>query len=270
MRVILLFFLLLSVSWGQEPKLTRTYPVNSGDFTEVKKSIEALLSPQGKVIALEPQRKLIVQDIPSSLSLIDSVMQEVNAPKPNVRIDVTLQEFGDEIQRQFTVEGRTKIGGIDVGNREDRGGRVTLKNQNGGNDSLNAQFLVVQSGGSAAIQIGEEVPFVDYFWSYANGLGLVTGVPHWQKIGSQLRIRPMVVGELITVELLPEITSLVETNPETVQFRKLATTVTIANGGSMVIGGFDNATEEFNRSFFNRGKNKNTRVGNITLKANIQ
>jgi len=238
-------------------RITKSYFVEDASLNDVKASIQGLLSPKGNIIVVDKQKKLIVQDYADNMDLVESLMKEINAPKPNVRVEVTMTEITSETDRDFDLNVRKR--------------KLTVRDLNSGADSLNSQFLMVRSGGSATIQIGEEIPFNDYFWNYASGLGLIGTIEtRWRSIGSRLSIKPTVSGKWITVEVTPEISALVDAKNEIIRFRNLATTVTVEDGGSVPIGGFDGANDEFNRSFFHRGRNKTTRVGQVTLKASLQ
>lgn len=191
-------------------------------------------------------------------------------------------------------------GGLEIG--------VGAVDQRGSSSSLNQQFILVRSGGTGTLEVVREVPLVDFFTRYfagGNAVGpfVLRGpgnvaqlfapggtfeVPEfrWEKAGAQLLVRPTVHGNLITVEVVPQISAIVTANPQKVrdrrinsfltgadqyvQYTRLKTTVTVANGATVTIGGFTGATAEFNRHFFGFGRSSGGTSGSITLKATIQ
>jgi hypothetical protein len=191
-------------------------------------------------------------------------------------------------------------GGLDIG--------VGTVNQRGENSSLNRLFILVRNGGTGTLEVVREVPLVDYLTRYfagGNAVGpfVLRGpgnlvqlfapggtfeVPEfrWEKAGAQLLVRPTVYGNLITVEVVPQISAIVTANPQKVrnrqintyltgadqyvQYTRLKTTVTVANGATVTIGGFTDAPAGFNRHFFGFGNSTGGSVGSITLKATIQ
>ncbi|NNE94114.1 MAG: hypothetical protein HKN23_20905, partial [Verrucomicrobiales bacterium] len=90
------------------------------------------------------------------------------------------------------------------------------------------------------------------------------------------------------VEVVPQISAIVVTNPQKlknrginthltgadqyVSYTRLKTTVTVQNGATVTIGGFTNAPAEFNRAFYgNGGFGSNAgAAGSITLRATIE
>lgn len=270
---ILSFIFSLQINAEETTKITRSYSVAAEEIQSVKTALEGVISSQGKIIVVEKNAQIIVQDLPTQFGMIDEVVQAFNTPKPNVRIEIISTSFGKQSRQTLDVQGRTRIGGVTIGNREQNGINVDFGNNSGTNDSLNSQFLVVRSGGSAAIDVGKDIPFVDYFWSYAQGLGLLSNIQvRWDKIGSQLAIRPKVFGNQIQVEVIPQIRKLSSDffEPEgVISFQTLQTTVTIADGGSIDIGGIAQADSEFQKRFFGFDRNQSAENTKITLKGSI-
>ena len=270
---ILYFIFSLQINAEETTKITRSYNVAAEEIQSVKTALEGVISSQGKIIVVEKNAKIIVQDLPTQFGIIDEVVQAFNAPKPNVRIEIISTSFGKQSSRTLDVQGRTRIGGVTIGNRDQNGVIVDFGNSSGTTDSLNSQFLVVRSGGTASIEVGKDIPFVDYFWSYAQGLGLLSNIQvRWDKIGSQLAIQPKVIGNQIQVEVIPQIRKLSSDffEPEgVISFQTLQTTVTIADGGSIDIGGIAQADSEFQKRFFGFDRNQSAENTQITLKGSI-
>ena len=69
-------------------------------------------------------------------------------------------------------------------------------------------FTVVQHGGAGSILVAQEVPYqqMAYYYDYAAGRGYVTQGVAWQRVGTALAVRPVILpGNQIRVTLTPVI-----------------------------------------------------------------
>ncbi|NOY00520.1 MAG: hypothetical protein GXP30_12405 [Verrucomicrobia bacterium] len=183
---------------------------------------------------------------------------------------------------------------------------VDLLKQRGTSDRLDRMFTLVRSGKESVIEVVRDVPMVDFFTRYivgnvanfnVRGPGTINGqfvaggtfeLPEfrWEKVGSQLVVRPIVQGNLITIEITPRFAAVVIANPQKLTERRLndfltgedqyvtltsmKTTVTVQSGQAITIGSFPAATAEFNRYFRGGSLSSGSGGGSITLKATIQ
>jgi hypothetical protein len=205
--------------------------------------------------------------------MIGSLLAEMAKPQPNVRIELSFQEFSGGQSGGIQVNGN--VGGRDVrvGNSPiPRNGIVV----NGGSTRVTSttnsgQFLLVQGGQTASIEVAKQVPFADYFYGYVSNLGIAVPAIRWESVGTRMAVRPDVQGDLIRVEIVPELTTLSGGQYGVLTLKQLATVVTVANGVPVQIGGFKDAAAEFNLNFFS-GAGGARRGGNstFTLKATVQ
>jgi Flp pilus assembly secretin CpaC len=162
---------------------------------------------------------------------------------------------------------------VDVNGRITSGGdgkiRIKPVDRNITGSSMSNQFLVTQGGQEAGIRVAQDVPFVDYFYHYALGRGYVTQGVRWQSIGSQLGVLPVVNGNRITVTVTPQITALVDGRSQIVSYREMATTVTVADGQQLDLGGLNGASDDFVRNFFSGSRRSGNYSGGFSLKATI-
>ena len=202
-------------------------------------------------------------------------------------------------------------GGVTILNNRGGGAiEVDLLNQRSGGSSLNSQFILVRAGNEGFIEVTKDIPMIDYFTRFiADGrYGAVLGINprvlnnnvllplasgtfevpeiRWEKAGSRLLVRPTVDGNLIHLEIMPQISAVVIVDRDAlrrrelntyltgreqyVTYTRLATTVTVQNGQEVQIGGFAKATPEFNRYFYGGSKSGGVSVGTMTVKATIQ
>lgn len=274
MRFLWGFGVLLALAGVVQAELvSKVFTLGDAEPREVEEAVKSVLSPKGKTVLLIKERKLLVQDESNFMPAAEAIIGEFTAPRPNVRVEVMFQEDSGLQDQQLEVRGR--IGGRDIQVGNSPGGKNSVviggSNSRTTTSSSANQFLVVQSGRTASIRVVREVPFVDYFYNYALGLGYITGTQtRWRDIGSQMAVTPRVVGNMIEVELMPQITALVDSKTETVSFRELATRVTVPNGQTVQVGGFQGAAEEFNRNFFSGGgRRSGTQTSGFSLRATV-
>lgn len=293
---------------GQKP--SRIYSFQEASMDEILAAVRAVASPDAKIVPLPKVSKIYVQDDASHLYDIGKVIAEFDLPKSNVRIDLTFEEATQDTTQTAGVEVKMKGGTfiVNAGQPSKRAntlhpndsGAIVLNGseQQGSTVSHQTQFLVTRSGSPASIRIGEDVPVVDYFYAYAMNAGLIrvpdpahpgqtmvvsanTATPEirWESVGTSMSVTPTVIGNRISVEIVPEITAMVDMpglNPkltkheaQTVYFRDLATTIVVDSGAPVFIGGFNGASDDFNHKFFASGKFSRTHSSSFTLKATI-
>lgn len=243
---------------------------------EVEEVIRPLLSKEGKIVILADRRKVLVQDTGEVLEVVRMAMKGMSAPKANVRISLRFSDNGAHSDQGVRV-------GYQVGNRDIQVGDPRLsrnsvviegKHRSHTTTSVSTQFLVVQSGRSASIVVGREVPLVDYFRRLAVGYGIVRQDTafRWESIGTELAISPRVLGNgLVEVEVTPRITALANGRYQTVDYKTLTTRVTVKPGMEVSIGGFSKASSEFNQNFFQGGSggSGDQRIG-FSLRADVE
>lgn len=270
-RLLLVGFLMASglSLHAEAPLVSKTFSYGSATVEDLKEALPQVLSPRGKFVFVQATRKVVVQDEADHLEAAGAIIAELSkvpANARNVRIDVTLQEISGTRERSVSTRGTIRVDPIE---RNDL--QVSGTDQNRSSDRMVSQFLLVQSGRSATLQVGEEIPMVDYFYNYAIEGGYIQASPvRWQNIGSRLSVLPRIIGNQIEITVTPEITTLIDAREQVVSFTKLATTVTVVDGGTITLGGFDGASAEFNKGFFSRGAKSTARVGSFTLKAVIE
>jgi hypothetical protein len=213
------------------------------------------LAPGAKMVFIPASGKVLLQGNREQVELVAAsvadLVREASKPQPNVRIEILTSD--NSVSKDQGADVKWNVGGHDVraGNVPGNTSRVGVgfvNNTTTQSSSMN-QFLVVQSGLSAAIDISQTVPFVDYFYTYARSCGYVIPEIRWERVGTSLAIFPVVQGNLVRVQVIPRITTLLNGKTGEILFKELATTVTVQNGATLDIGGFQGADSQFNASF---------------------
>lgn len=258
---------------AEKERISRVFSYGSASPAEVEETLKALLTAEGKYSFMPEKQKVMVRDIPDRVEMIGSLLAEMAKPQPNVRIELSFQEFSGGQSGGIQVSGN--VGGRDVrvGNSPvPRNGIVIGGGSTQVRSTTNSgQFLLVQGGQTAYIEVAKQVPFADYFYGYASNLGIAVPAIRWESVGTRMAVRPDVQGDLIRVEIVPELTTLSGGQNGILTLKQLATVVTVANGVPVQIGGFKDAAADFNLNFFS-GAGGSRRGGNstFTLKATVQ
>lgn len=250
-------------SRSEEPSLqNRIYSMRDMDLDEARTMFSSVITSRGKVYILRQQRRILVQDEPAGLQRADELYAMLTAPEPNVRIEFSSNEVSSESYRGFEPNVSIRGNKIRV--------RAIYNDQMGSGNSLSQQFLLVRNGGAASIEIGRWVPVPRYFYRLCVGWGLIPADVTYEFIGRALQIRPQIHGNLIDLEITPVLTALVDHKPTTIELRTLTTRVTLQNGSTVQIGGFNEADADFNRRFFAIDRGNYVATGSFTVRATIE
>lgn len=146
----------------------------------------------------------------------------------NVAIEVEFKEFGSE---------KVKVGII--GPYEKRSSSEYTK-----------QFIVVSDGLTGTIRVGEDVPYITYYVSYLCRHGYVESYDiTFKEVGTKLIVTPKIRDNNIEVTLTPQITCLSGGRRDVIEVKELSTSVVVADGQSISIGGLIK-DDEFKSYFF--------------------
>jgi len=119
------------------------------------------------------------------------------------------------------------------------------------------QFIVVSDGLTGTIRVGEDVPYMEYYSRYLFDHGYVESYrTTFKEIGTKLVVTPRIRGNNIEVSLTPQISYLSGGRREVINVTELTTSVIIANGQSMSIGGLIK-DREFTDCFLKTGRASN-------------
>ena len=101
-------------------------------------------------------------------------------------------------------------------------------------------FTVVQDGAEGSILVAQDVPAaqVAYYYDYARGHGYVAAGVAWQRVGTALAVRPVILpGNQIRLTLTPVISYDTAGSGGRMEILEAATQVIVPSGGRLQIGG---------------------------------
>jgi hypothetical protein len=269
-----LFLLLASVLWlpAQTPPppppvpaiATETFILGANTKNEAEIYLTHHLSSTGSYRFDGRQNAFVVTDDLSSLARIRTYFASRAQRGPQVRIEILYNENGSYRERSdgvnLSLNGNTLSGGIRP--RHQAGSQARTVNQ----------YLTVASGSTAFLDVSKQVPQPNLMLAYAPGTSHLMAGVQYVSAGTRMAVRPVVMenGD-IEVEVIPEISMFSDSGPpQTVTCRTLSTRVIVKNGGTLPIGGFQGADDQFNRNFFNdRQRTQTSSAVGFVLRASI-
>ena len=134
-------------------------------------------------------------------------------------------------------------------------------------------FTVVEDGGIGSVMVAQDVPsqLVAYYHDYATGRGYVTQGVAWQRVGTALSVRPVILGgKQIRVTLTPVISYFAPGGGGTIEVTEAATEVVVPSGGRVQIGGASSSLHAITRQVLGYRAEQSAQDNALTLIATIQ
>ncbi len=134
-------------------------------------------------------------------------------------------------------------------------------------------FTVVQDGGAGSIMVAQDVPYqqMAYYYDYATGKGYVAQGVAWQRVGTALAVRPVILpGNQIRVTLTPVISYFTPGGGGTIEVVEAASELIVPNGGRLQFGGSTGSLHAITRQILGYGAQQSSEEAALTLTATIQ
>ena len=134
-------------------------------------------------------------------------------------------------------------------------------------------FTVVQDGGVGSIMVAQDVPApqVAYYHDYATGKGYVAQGVAWQRVGTALAVRPVILpGNQVRVTLTPVISYVAPGGGGTIDVVEAATDVVVPSGARLQIGGSTGSLHAVTRQVLGYRSQQTSEESALTLTATIQ
>jgi general secretion pathway protein D len=236
-------------------------------------ALAAVLSKEGRCTIMEKEDRLLVSDYVENLAMVQSVLQRIDRPRPQVRITALIYDLSLQDIQQLGVNwsDALKSGNVDAKGVPQTsaginsitkvpfgagvaGSTLTLaslsKNVdikavilalNNAKDSrlLADPNVVVLENDEAIFQSVSEIPYQQLTQTQQGGN---IGTTAFKTAGITLRVKPKISGEgVIRMEVSPEFSRLTGFTPgdnqPIIDKRTATTTLNVANGQTIVIGG---------------------------------
>lgn len=258
-----------------EPKeelITEKILYETLDYSTIKEQCEKLLSPDAYILTLPERNMIIVHDTAAKIAKIRELIGIVDSPAVNIRIDIISTNTGSAPNDRFSADikhndpkEKSKIVIVDKKIQKPKEINIDIVKGEQRTTRNNSTFLVTQSGKPASIFAGKEIVDPNWLLNYklvptviVVGGGGVVKIPGstpdfvWRNVGSSLKILPILKDNgMIEVQVYPEISYIDgEGKKQAVKVESVTTTLTVANGQTIPLGGVIDKHREFYYNLF--------------------
>lgn len=212
--------LLITLPLAAQPQL-KVFSLSNRPAAATIEPVKALLQPGETVMAEERLQRLIVRAAPERLEQIQKLLEQIDIAAPQVWITIAQ-----------SASNPYSGGGL-------------LQNNRGQQDVSTSQQLLVMSGEKGSITVGEDIPQVQPFWTFVNGLGLVPPGVIFQRVSTGFTVEPTVIGQNVRLRLTPWMSYQSAQGPGRVDFSEGSTSVTMKSGETLTVaaGGSSNSRQ---------------------------
>ncbi len=247
--------LLFSVAMAEEVTTTsrvfRIHDVGFADPAVISEVARAALSDGSRIVVDAPRRRLLVYATDAEHNELEKLVRSAAAPPPIVRIEVRRRAAGRASELAATADGEGTLILRDGRPAGHWAIRPRLGWRAGENSEDVVQTLTVMSGRSATLQVGEEVPYLEWLQQCAMGWGVSTVAVRWRSVGAQLAIEPTVIGQgaerRVLIRLIPELSGVSDQGPLRWRFERVATELVAVPGETVQFGGSARHAEFYDR-----------------------
>lgn len=134
-------------------------------------------------------------------------------------------------------------------------------------------FTVVEDGGVGSVMVAQDVPYqqVAYYYDYATGRGYVSQGMAWQRVGTALAVRPVILaGKKVRVTLTPLLSYFTLSGGGSIEVTEAATEAIVPSGGRLQIGADSSSLHAVTRQVLGYRAEQSTQDTALTLTATIQ
>lgn len=250
----------------------KAYPLGFADGPNAIAVITNMLGSDVRVVFDPGTRQLLMVASSNQHATAAMLIKGLNVPPKNVSVTVNFKGTSDSDRT-----GASVAGGVRITHNSQGGTHSTIHlnpsviDQHSSTTSNTRQQLLVISGKSASLSIGEEVPYIDWIMEYGVHHRVIEQQIRWQRVGSFLIIEPTVIGDgpMIRVKLTPELSGLVDDTPYRTRFDTLSTEVVVSDGVPFTIGGGGQNQEFYSRFLIGVDRSGRRQNLNIEMTANI-
>jgi hypothetical protein len=245
----------------------RVYPVSYSDPDAVRRLVESRVGEGGSVMWDARRQRFLVIATEQEHRLIGEWINQVEVPPRNVRIEVAFDRRGQTYERGA---GLTGSGTVILSEGKNRGAfrlHPRLKDQRTRLNQHVTQMLLVGSGREGRLQVGQQVPFLEWIMTYGRRWGYVETRLAWQHVGSYLVVEPTVIGNgsLVRLRITPELSGTVDGDLQRIRFARAATEVVARNGEPISLAGISKDEEFYKRFLIGMDRAGHSETLNITL-----
>ena len=273
----------------QPQQISRVIPLRTAEYGTIEEICKPMLSESGTMAYLKERNSVIIYDYETTVKKISSIIDKIDPPAVNIRIDVDFMGSTSGAKDSFN-------GKVNYKNFPGRNNQIIIKNgkiikpdsikinasqQRNSGSRNTSQFILTKSGHPARLWVGKTI--VDPTWlrwrplrptTIISGPGGTIVVPGsdndivWRDIGSSLYVLPKYLGNgKIDLEVYPVVSYLVDepenvnnmpgrgqrrrkTKRQSVRVEDISTHLTLQSGQRVYMGGVINSNKSFYKNLF--------------------
>lgn len=238
--------------WGEAAVLR----VQHRSAAEILPIVKDLLSADGRAAVDVQSNSLIIVDNPESIGRIQSFLQGIDKPVPQVSIRVRFYETDQSRGRSGSAEGAVSGENwrVSTGRRTRDGVEVRVHDQNLDRKARSEYFIRVASGNWAYILVGKEIPFSQRWVEICRRYARIQENVVIQRIETGVEVRPILLADRAEVEIMPRISHEAPGRERgVVRFASTSSTLSVPLGQWTDVGGTDSGSDEVIRAILESG-----------------
>jgi len=248
---------------------TTIIQVNYRDASDVLPGVKSMLSPSGEAVVDEQTNSLVVTDSIGSIQKIRTLLTELDVQGKMVRVRVRFEELRSAKERSLSAEGRVSGESWEItrGRRRGEGVTVNLRDENTKRQSSSESFINVNSGNSAYIVVGKDIPYLERWLILSRRYAQLMETVVFRRVETGMEVRPVVTGKVARVDIIPKISYETKEGEEgTIRFATAQTAVTVPLGQWVSIGGNQGEEHEVLRALLECGRGVQSSELSILMK----
>jgi len=249
---------------------TEVIPLRFRSAAEVEDMVRGMLSADGRLSVDQRTNVLLITDKIERIEQIKNILARIDQPARMVKIRLRFHEADSSRAGKFS--GSARISGdnweITTGPEGGKGKtKILLSDQTRARSGEEEFFVQVESGTSAYLKVGEEIPFQESWRGLCEKYGDHHGAFGFKKVESGIEVKPIIAGDRVILEVTP-IIAYREKGQErgVIRFSKASTKLNLQLGQWVTLGSSRSKGNEVVRRILERGSEKNDRRIVISLK----
>lgn len=221
---------------------------------DVLPAVQQLVGPEGSVSAID--QHLVVRATSERMEAIEALVEKLDMARRNLRITVRHDNQQMDSRDAVGADGVIRHGDIEVGvgrGAEEQGDvRFNVDSSRSSMQRGSEQFLTVLDGERAFIRVGQSVPFTRQWMVLTAQYLNLQQTTEFHDITTGFAVCPRYIGNQVEVEITPRIARLNAAG--FIDFDELTTTVRVARGEWLDIGGLMQNRDQVSREIFSQGQ----------------
>jgi len=224
----------------------RIFTIRYSRASDIRDVVEGFLSAAGKVSSEDNTNKLIVMDYPANIAQIENLIDQLDARKDNVEIQVKVCEVSSSFLNELGLSGAQVI----ISPAQFSGVLSALGRES--NSNIKTQMTVrTLSGSPANLGISKDQIYGQVITHHHAGHDhITTSEPLRYRTGSFLEALPTAHSDgTITVDIRPSISRFDQGAPYE---QTVLTKVNVNSGDTIMIGGVESSSQTTTGGIFSR------------------